>query len=153
MDKSELLAIFDREQRIELKIPGITQETTGRVIRHHSPHEHSGFIAYFDLDEASVEAEIDAQVAFFAALGVPFEWKVYDHDRPADIRQRLAARGFEIEDPEALMVLDMDEAPDFYEAMALPDSVMRFTGPAEVEEIVRLEMVGGAAGARSGKHP
>ena len=53
MDKSELLAIFDREQRIELKIPGITQETTGRVIRHHSPHEHSGFIAYFDLDEAS----------------------------------------------------------------------------------------------------
>ena len=139
MDKSDLLAIFDREQRIELQFPGVTHETAGRVIRDYSPHERSGFIAYFDLDEASVEAQIDAQVAFFAARGKSFEWKVYDHDRPADIRQRLAARGFEIEDSEALMVLDMDDAPDFYQSMTLPDSVMRIADPAEVAEIVRLE--------------
>ena len=45
-DKTDLLAIFDREQRIELNIPGLIQENTGRVIRHRSPREHDGFIAY-----------------------------------------------------------------------------------------------------------
>jgi len=108
-------------------------EVVGRVIRHRSPQEHSGFIAYSTLDEASANAEIDAQVAFFSALGLPFEWKVYDHDRPADLRQRLAARGFVIEDPEALLVLDMDNAPDFYESMVVPDAVERVTTSAGIE--------------------
>ena len=139
MDNADLLTIFERDQRIDVQIPGVIRETTGRVIRHRSPHERHGFIAYSALDETCADAEIDAQVAFFAALGVPFEWKVYDHDRPADLRQRLAARGFVIEDPEALLVLDMEEAPDFYESMVVPDAVVRVTAPAGVEEIRRME--------------
>ena len=139
MDKADLLAIFERDQRINVQFPGMIHEVVGRVIRHRSPQEHSGFIAYSTLDEASANAEIDAQVAFFSALGLPFEWKVYDHDRPADLRQRLAARGFVIEDPEALLVLDMDNAPDFYESMVVPDAVERVTTPVGIDGIVRME--------------
>jgi GNAT superfamily N-acetyltransferase len=139
MDKAELLKIFDREQRLEVQVPGVIRENTGRVIRHRSLQERHGFIAYSALDETCADAEIDAQVAFFASVGVPFEWKVYDYDRPADLTQRLAARGFVIEEPEALVVLDVDEAPDFYWSLDLPENVLRVTTPAGVAAIIRME--------------
>ena len=48
-----------------------------------------------DLDEATADAEIAAQVAFFRERGIGgFEWKLYDHDRPADLGERLRAAGF-----------------------------------------------------------
>ena len=161
MEKADLLAIFDREQRIEVQFPDEIRENTGRVIRSLSVIEPSGFIGYSALDEACAEAEIEAQVAFFADRGVPFEWKVYDHDRPADLRQRLAARGFVIEEPEALMVLDMEHAPDLYESAALPEAIRRVTDPAGVDGVVCMkeevwqDFAGWTArtvGTRPGKH-
>ena len=139
MDQAELLAIFDREQRIEVQVPGVIREDTGRVIRNRGLHERSGFIVYSALDEERADAEIEAQVAFFASLGVPFEWKVYSHDRPADLRERLAARGFAIEEPEALLVLDLENAPDFYGSAVLSDVIVRITDPDGVGEIMRME--------------
>src|SRR5207253_178654 len=56
-------------------------------------------------------AEIDAQVRHFTVRGLPFDWKVYAHDTPADLPQRLAARGFAPEDPDAIMLLDLDAVP------------------------------------------
>ena len=135
MEKADLLAIFDREQRIEVQFPDEVRENTGRVIRSLSVIEPSGFIGYSALDEDCVDAEIDAQVAYFADRGMPFEWKVYDHDRPADLRQRLAARGFVIEEPEALMVLDMEHAPDIFASAELPDTIQRVTDAAGVDGV------------------
>jgi GNAT superfamily N-acetyltransferase len=65
-------------------------------------------------------------------------WKVYDHDRPADLRQRLAARGLVVEDPEALVVLDLEDAPSFYWTMELPD-ITRITTQTGVKEVNRME--------------
>ena len=62
MDEAELLAIFDREQRIEVQVPGVIREDTGRVIRNRGLQERSGFIVYSALDEACADAEIEAQV-------------------------------------------------------------------------------------------
>ncbi len=139
MDKKELLAIFDREMRMDLRLPGMTYEQTGRIVRDYSLTENTGFIDYSALDETCADAEIDAQTAYFQSRGMPFAWKVFDHDRPPDLRQRLAARGFTIEKPNALMILDLDNAPGFYWSMALPDDVKRIMDRAGVEDIVRLE--------------
>jgi len=54
---------------------------------------------------------IAEEVAFFRSLtpetGRTLEWKVYGHDLPADLGSRLAAAGFEPEEPETLMVFDL----------------------------------------------
>lgn len=113
MDKEELLKIFDQEQRIDIDFPDTPREVCRGVIRSLPPGE-MGFIGYSDLDETTADAAIDEQVNYFKNLNLGFEWKVYDHDRPADLRERLKARGFEIQEPEALMVLDLDNAPEWY---------------------------------------
>lgn len=138
MDSTDLLKIYDQEQRIDTDFPGAIREVDERVIRSISPDENFGFIVYSNLDEGSADAVIDAQIARFRELGMDFEWKVYDHDCPADLRQRLAARGFEIEDPEALMILDLEDAPDFYWNLSLPP-MRRIEDADGVDQIRQME--------------
>lgn len=138
MEKTELLKIYDQEQRIEAEFPGVRREVSERVVRSISPDEHFGFIAYSALDEETVEAEIMEQIAYYQALGMSFEWKVYDHDRPADLRQRLAARGFDMEEPEALMILDLQHALDFYWSLSLP-AMQRIEDAAGVTQLREME--------------
>ena len=139
MDKNELLAIYDREQRLNLRLPGMTYENTGRILRDTSQEEAAGFIDYSNLDESCADDEIDAQVAYFQSLGLPLFWKVFDHDRPPDLRQRLASRGFTLEPPNALLVLELDRAPDDFWSSALPDCLRPANDLAGIEEITRLE--------------
>ncbi len=138
LDKTELLKIFDREQRIEIEFPGVIRDVSERLIRNRMPNGERGFIAYSALNELTVEDEIDAQIEFFNSMGLSFEWKVYDHDQPADLRQRLAAKGFEIEPAEALMVLDLENAPDFYWTMELPQ-IVKITDQAGVDAVADME--------------
>ena len=115
MDSNELLRQYDLEERIAAQPNDMRREETRYVIRHVplAPKTgfRNGFISYSRLGEGAVEPAIDEQIRFFDNLGVGFEWKVYSHDTPPDLRQRLAARGFEIEDAEAIMVLALSEAP------------------------------------------
>ncbi len=138
MDREELLAIFDREQRIEIQFPGVAVETAGHVIRHCMPGNEPAFIAYSNLEDRTADAAIDQQMAYFADLNLSFEWKVYDHDGPADLRQRLAARGFEIGPDEALLVLDMQNAPDFYWALPLPE-ITQIRDAAGIQDLIAME--------------
>jgi len=139
VDRHELLAIYDQEMRIDLCLPEMIYENTGRVVRDYSLVDAAGFIDYASLDKSCADAEIDAQVSFFASLGFPFTWKVFNHDFPADLRQRLELRGFKIESPKALLVLDIHNAPAFYWSMTLPDCVKKVTDPAGIVDIVRME--------------
>ena len=112
----DLLEIFDREQRRELEQPGFRRIVTERTVRHvaegHPPPEHGYWVLWSKLDASNVEDTIHQEIAFFEALGRDFEWKLYDYDTPPDLRQRLIARGFEAEDAEAVMLLDLAEASE-----------------------------------------
>jgi GNAT superfamily N-acetyltransferase len=110
---AELLAIFDREQRRDVEFPNVRREVAPHVIRHVPLEGMAGgcFIAYSCLDETNADVAIEEQIAYLEGLGLDFEWKHYDHDTPADLLQRLAARGFEIEEAEAVCVLDLADAP------------------------------------------
>lgn len=139
MDKTELLRIYDSEHRCSADdFPGVRREISERIIRSFISDERFGFISYSALNEEDVDAEIDAQIAYFDALDAGFEWKVYDHDRPHDLRQRLAARGFNIQEPEALMILDLEDAPDFYWKMDLP-VITRVTDEEGVNAVRSME--------------
>lgn len=134
MNREELLAAFDRQLRMGVRPDGAGDrvERSGRVIRHISRGDGWTGIAWSDLDPATADAEIAAQVAYFTSLGRPFEWKLYGHDRPEDLPGRLRAAGFVPEPGETLMVAEIARLPA---AVTLPAGVRLrpVTGPADVD--------------------
>ncbi|MER6313322.1 GNAT family N-acetyltransferase [Streptomyces sp. NPDC001581] len=110
MDLDELLKVrarYDAEVREGAQSDSAQArvERAGRVVRQSAPGLGWNCVLWSDLDEESADAEIAAQVAFFAGRGcAEFEWKLYDHDGPADLGARLRAAGFVPEPPETLMV-------------------------------------------------
>lgn len=115
MDREELLTVrarYDAEMR-EGAQPDAARarvERSGAVVRQSVPGPGWNGVLWSDLDEETADAQIAAQVAFFAERGCPeFEWKLYDHDRPADLGDRLRAAGFVPEPPETLMVARVAE--------------------------------------------
>jgi GNAT superfamily N-acetyltransferase len=138
MEPSELLEIFTRQQRIELTYPDLLREVDGSVIRLISPGLDGGFVIYSRLDETSADLAITAQIERFESLSQNFEWKHYDYDTPADLLERLRQRGFEIEEPEALVALDLRRLPEVL-AQPVPASVVRVIEPGQIDLIVALE--------------
>lgn len=138
MDKTELLDIFTRQQRIELDFPGVKREVDGSIIRHISLTGEDGYVIYSRLDEDSAEAAISAQIARFESIPQDFEWKVFDYDSPKDLIERLRRRGFEIGEREALLVLDLSTGPEAL-SLPVPPSVLRITDPEDIDALVKLE--------------
>ncbi len=112
MDIEKILALYDREERRDIEFPDMTREAFPHVVRHLRPAPKSSHILYSDLDETTADAAIDEQLAWFSGNKMPFEWAVYSHDRPADLVERLVARGFVADETDAVMVLDVARAPE-----------------------------------------
>ncbi len=134
MNVSEVLALYDREQRREIEFPDMARQVLPRIVRYVRPLPGMSFVLYSDLDEATADAAIGEQIAFFSGQGLKFEWKVYGHDRPADLAQRLVARGFVAEPPDDIMVLDVATAPPALLAEPAAD-VRRLTDPARLADV------------------
>lgn len=111
---AEILALFDRELRRDYPgdAPGDVVERDGDVVRQISGDSGgwSGVI-WSDLDADSADAAIATQVRYFSDAGRSFEWKLYSHDHPDDLGERLARAGFVPEEPETLMIGDVDALP------------------------------------------
>jgi GNAT superfamily N-acetyltransferase len=88
------------------------------------------------LDEATADETIDKEIAYFKRLGLAdhFEWKVFGYDAPADLKDRLAARGFVAEDPDAVLILDLSAIP---QALVQPvtHDVRRLTDPDQLGDV------------------
>ncbi|GGW81151.1 GNAT family N-acetyltransferase [Streptomyces caelestis] len=111
MDHTALLALFDRELREGAwpDGPGARVERTGEVVRQVAAAPGWNGVLWSALDEAAADAAIAEQIAHYTGLGLDFEWKLYGHDRPADLGQRLRAAGFTPEPAETLMIGEIGE--------------------------------------------
>lgn len=139
MEKEELLKIFDREQRIDVLYPDIRREQPRPdLVRHISLTDQEGFVIFSKLDPTSFETVLEEQIDFFEGIGQDFEWKVYDHDTPSDLKEKLAARGFAVGEEEAVMVLDLEEAPSIFWA-PMSHSIRRLTDFEELEAVNQIE--------------
>ncbi|WP_320781732.1 GNAT family N-acetyltransferase [Streptomyces sp. CRN 30] len=135
MDHAAVLALFDREVREGARpdAPGARVERAHGVVRRVGTGGDWSAVLWSDLDGATADEAVAAQVRHFAQLGQEFEWKLYGHDRPADLGKRLGAAGFMAEPEETLMIADLADLD-------------RTTLDAEPPEGVRLHEVIDAAG-------
>lgn len=100
-----VLARYDRDLREGARPdgPGARVERVGDVVRQVADAQGWNGVLWSDLDEAGADAAIAEQIAYFTGLGRDFEWKLYGHDLPVDLGQRLTAAGFTPEPQETLM--------------------------------------------------
>jgi GNAT superfamily N-acetyltransferase len=125
-------------ERINGTEPGMRREALPGVVRQINLVERFSTVIFTDLSDPEVERTIDEQVAYFQQLGHDFEWKVFSHDRPTDMVERLRARRFEIDEPEAIVALDLASAPT--RLFEPTPAVRRVDDSAEAPERIRWEM-------------
>lgn len=118
MDHAAVLALFDRDMRegAQPDGPDARVERVGRVVRQVSSEHGWNGVVWSDLDAAGADAAIAEQIAHFSGLGREFEWKLYGHDLPVDLGQRLRTAGFVGQPEETLMIgevadLNLDAEP------------------------------------------
>jgi len=100
---------------VEVAWDGPVQRTTG--------FGGQGWILYRDLgglEGEELDELIARQVRFFADREERFEWKLYGHDLPADLPERLVASGFRPEERETVLIAPIEALTA---VPALPDGV------------------------------
>ena len=140
MQIEELRVIYDQDQRFDVVYPDTRREVVdGILVRHvQTSGRRLGWILYSHLAAGNVDAVIDQQLAYFRNIVPEFEWKVYSHDQPPDLIERLVARGFEAREPaDAIMVLDMQALPDALN-QPVPGTIRRITDPDEIPVTVTV---------------
>jgi GNAT superfamily N-acetyltransferase len=139
IDPAAVLALFDRQMRQDMRPDGpeARVERVGPVVRHIDPFGGWNGVVWSDLDRDTADAAIAEQLRHFSELGCALEWKLYAHDRPEDLAERLLAAGFVPEPEEALMVIAIGDLPA---GTALPEGVrlLPVTDPAGVELMVEV---------------
>jgi GNAT superfamily N-acetyltransferase len=138
VDIHQLLALHDQQQRLEVEFRTMRREATPEVIRHVALKHGEGVVLYSRLNAANADRVIAEQIAYYQQLGQNFEWKTYDHDTPGDLKDRLSAHGFEAEEPEALLALEIDTAPQIL-LQPVTHDVRRITDPDRLEEVRRIQ--------------
>ena len=113
MDSHAVLAAYDDQIRSNPTPDGPDGrvEREDGVVRSVAPEHGWNGVTWSDLDEDTADAAIAAQVARFAEVSRPWEWKHYSHDRPADLPERLVAAGLTREPEETLLVADVADLP------------------------------------------
>jgi hypothetical protein len=143
MNKSQIIALYDQDQRKDVAYPNMRREVTPNVVRHiDTSGTGEGIITYSQLNEANVEDTVREQVSYFASIGQDFEWKVYDYDRPSDIKERLGSYGFMVEEAEALVVLDLEDAPETL-WQPVRHNVQRILDPEKLADVQTIEQLPG----------
>jgi GNAT superfamily N-acetyltransferase len=143
IDPQTFLPAFDRETRIELNQPGTRKEVgrglDGQVqwVRFARVAPERTTILYHRLGPAEADAAIEAQIADITRQGLHCDWKTFAHDQPADLPQRLLARGWVPDDPDAIMALDLEAAPPALLAPVMAD-VRPITTRAGLDDVIRV---------------
>lgn len=143
LDPAALLAAYDAQQRpaeTSNLAPGVVTETDGPITR--IVGQHRGFVSAprdLGLDGPSVDALITRQRDYFAARGEAVEWKTRGHDLPADLTDRLRAKGFHPEDAETVVVGESAELADEHPALPSGVRIRPVAGDDDLRRIAALQ--------------
>jgi GNAT superfamily N-acetyltransferase len=153
LEPAAVLSQYDAQVRRGLHSDGsgALGERAGPVVRW-STAGGAGWcgVVWSDLDVATADEVIAEQVAYFAARGEQFEWKLYSYDQPPDLGQRLAAAGFVAEGAEALMVADAGRVAEHHGADGVLPNGVRLV---QVTDEAGLELMIDVSGQVFGPDP
>ncbi len=108
LNKAKILDLFDTQTRTNPSAHlGLVREWADGVLRCTGSYN---LIAWWDpnLRSEDVDSVITAQTVFFRSLNERVEWKVYSHDRPANVEERLDAAGWQADEVETFLVFDLE---------------------------------------------
>ena len=107
MNTMDVMHAYNEHERKVINAIGGKAISTDGVIKFVSDNPEGSYISYFSLTAQSAQAAIEKEMAYFGALGKPFEWKTYSTDEPSQIGELLLINGFEQEESESFMALDL----------------------------------------------
>jgi GNAT superfamily N-acetyltransferase len=132
----EIRRLYDQQQRINIEYANTRREVTPRTVRLIDTLGGHSTIIHSQVDEATADATIRAEQDYFRGLDgfENLEWKLFDYDQPADLKARLVAHGFTPEEPDAVLILDLEAIPT---ALLQPvtHDVRRITDPANLDGV------------------
>jgi GNAT superfamily N-acetyltransferase len=103
MNTAAILALFDARMRADPPPkPGLERAWFDGVLRTTGSFD---FIEWWDFPAERAEAIAEREAGFFAGREV--EWKVHSHDGPAGLERALTRAGFEPQESETLLILDI----------------------------------------------
>lgn len=143
MAPDELLAIFHRQIRLTDAdaVPGWIRDSDGPIRREYPVDAAaSGYIESPEGLGDDPDAVIAAQRDFFAGRGQSVEWKTYGYDPPADLPVRLTAAGFVPEDPEALILGEIDRILERPGSLPSKIGIREVHAPEDFERIAELKI-------------
>ena len=135
MDNIRVLALYDQDRKA-VRLFGMQREETPYIVRHISP-SGEGVIIYSNLNSTNVEEAIQDQIAHFEHRGCDFSWVVFRHDTPANLKKLLLTHGFRAEDPEVIMVLDIEDVPPTL-LEPIQHDVQRKTDPSNIDDVITI---------------
>lgn len=141
MNAADLLALYDQQERRNASFPGTERVETTHTLRFVAWQGENSFVLHShlsELDERAIDRIIDEEIAYFTERGAAFEWKVYSHDTPANLVERLVAHGFEAGEEETLLIRALEDAPSrLFDLRG--HTVERLTDPADVDHVLVVE--------------
>jgi GNAT superfamily N-acetyltransferase len=131
---ASLVQAYDSEMRADPPFdPGEIVERLDGLVRVRGSHN---MIVYSRLEAKDVASVVAQQAAFFREIGEAVEWKLYAHDRPANLGEALETNGFEPDERETLMVLDLTHGVEF--AASTEVDVRAVRTPSELDTYVAV---------------
>lgn len=106
MDRPAILRRLDKERRT-LARDGESLQALADATRLVSADGSRHTLIHSALTAQTADAAIAREIAHYRELGAGFEWKVYSHDQPADLLDRLKRAGFAVGPHEAVLVYDL----------------------------------------------
>ncbi len=138
-EMDEIRKLYDQQQRITIDYARVKREVTPHTVRLIDKINERGTVIYSQLDENNADPTIREEIAYFKKLKIAddLEWKLFDYDPPADLKDRLIAHGFVPQDPDAVLILDLQAVPPVL-LEPIPQEVQRITDEARLSEIVTI---------------
>ncbi|MCI0184377.1 GNAT family N-acetyltransferase [Sulfoacidibacillus ferrooxidans] len=108
MAHEKMRMVYHQQLRYQAKLHGYLREETEYVVRYVSQTGDKGYIMWSSVNSSNALQVIRKELAYFSHRHQKFEWKVYDYDQPHDLIDLLKEEGFSVDDPEAVMVVELD---------------------------------------------
>jgi len=135
MDLKQILKLYDQDRKV-IRLFGMKREEGSHLVRHISPNG-DGMIIYSNLNSSIAEEVIRDQITHFENIGCNFSWVVYQHDTPRNLKDLLLLHGFRVEDPEAIMVLSIEDlAPALLEPIHY--DVQRIEDINKIDDVITI---------------